>query len=121
MLVDLDVSGWWVVILSGIVFGMFLLEMYNVLSLGGWDILYREDIFWYTGIISMDSLTFIEDVYNLLFLFEFCLCVYVVDFSLKFWMKLVMVVDVVSMVLLFLVIVDVFDRSTFFYRFLRLF
>ena len=119
-LADLDASGWWAVISSGIVFGTFLLETYNVSSLGGWDILYREDIPWYTGIISMDSLTSIEDAYNLLFLFELCLRAYAADFSLKFWTKPVTVVDVASTVPPLLAIVDVLDRSTPFYRFLRL-
>ena len=119
-LADLDASGWWAVISSGIVFGTFLLETYNVSSLGGWDILYREDIPWYTGIISMDSLTSIEDAYNLLFLFELCLRAYAADFSLKFWTKPVTVVDVASTVPPLLAIVEVLDRSTPFYRFLRL-
>jgi len=119
-LADLDASGWWAVISSGIVFGTFLLETYNVSSLGGWDVLYREDIPWYTGIISMDSLTSIEDAYNLLFLFELALRAYAADFSFKFWTKPVTVVDVVSTVPPILAIVDVVDRTSPFYRFLRL-
>ena len=119
-LADLDASGWWAVISSGIVFGTFLLETYNVSSLGGWDVLYREDIPWYTGIISMDSLTSIEDAYNLLFLFELALRAYAADFSFKFWTKPVTVVDVVSTVPPLLAIVDVVDRTSPFYRFLRL-
>jgi len=119
-LADLDASGWWAVISSGIVFGTFLLETYNVSSLGGWDILYREDIPWYTGVISMDSLTSIEDAYNLLFLFELALRAYAADFSFKFWAKPVTVVDVVSTVPPLLAIVDIVDRTSPFYRFLRL-
>ena len=119
-LADLDASGWWAVISSGIVFGTFLLETYNVSSLGGWDILYREDIPWYTGIISMDSLISIEDAYNLLFLFELCLRAYAADFSPKFWLKPVTVVDVVSTVPPLLAIFDVLGRSSPVYRFLRL-
>lgn len=119
-LADLDASGWWAVISSGIVFGTFLLETYNVSSLGGWDILYRDDIPWYTGIISMQSLIDIEDAYNLLFLFELCLRAYAADFSLKFWTKPVTIVDVASTVPPLLAIVEVLDRSAPFYRFLRL-
>ena len=119
-LADLDASGWWAVISSGIVFGTFLLETYNVSSLGGWDILYRDDIPWYTGIISMQSLIDIEDAYNLLFLFELGLRAYAADFSLKFWTKPVTIVDVASTVPPLLAIVEVLDRSAPFYRFLRL-
>ena len=119
-LADLDASGWWAVISSGIVFGTFLLETYNVSSLGGWDVLYREDIPWYSGIISMDSLISIEDAYNLLFLFELGLRAYAADFSAKFWLKPVTIVDVVSTVPPLLAIVDVLGRNTPVYRFLRL-
>ena len=117
---DLDSNGLWAVISSGIVFGTFLLETYNVSSLGGWDILYREDIPWYTGIISMESLIDIEDAYNLLFLFELGLRAYAADFSLKFWTKPVTIVDVASTVPPLLAIFEVLDRSAPFYRFLRL-
>jgi len=117
---DLDSNGLWAVISSGIVFGTFLLETYNVSSLGGWDILYREDIPWYTGIISMQSLIDIEDAYNLLFLFELGLRAYAADFSLKFWTKPVTIVDVASTVPPLLAIFEVLDRSAPFYRFLRL-
>jgi len=119
-LADLDASGWWAVISSGIVFGTFLLETYNVSSLGGWDVLYREDIPWYSGIISMDSLISIEDAYNLLFLFELGLRAYAADFSAKFWLKPVTIVDVVSTVPPLLAIIDVLGRNTPVYRFLRL-
>lgn len=45
---QVDSDGYWAVISSGIVFGTFLLESYNMSSFGGWDVLYREDISWYT-------------------------------------------------------------------------
>ena len=48
-----DSDGYWALISSGIVFGTFLLESYNMSSFGGWDVLYRDDISWYTGLISM--------------------------------------------------------------------
>ena len=54
----IDSDGYWAVISSGIVFGTFLLESYNMSSFGGWDVLYRDDISWYTGLISMNCLLY---------------------------------------------------------------
>ena len=70
---DLDSSGWWAVISSGIVFGTFILETYNIGTFGGWDVLYRDDIPWYSGLVSMDNIREIENAYNALFFFELML------------------------------------------------
>ena len=66
----------------------------NMSSFGGWGVLYREDISpWYTGLISMNALEDIEDAYNVLFFFEFCLRAWAFEFKKEFWSNPVTAVD----------------------------
>ena len=117
---QIDEDGYWAVISSGIVFGTFLLETYNVSKFGGWDVLYRDDIPWYTGLISMEDLIDIEDAYNALFFFEFCLRAWAADFKLAFWSNPVTLVDLVATIPPVLSFLDLAARNSPVFRFLRL-
>ena len=115
-----DSDGYWAVISSGIVFGTFLLESYNMSSFGGWDVLYRDDISWYTGLISMNALEDIEDAYNLLFFFEFCLRAWAFEFKKEFWTNPVTAVDFLATIPPVLSFFDIIYRGSPLFRFLRL-
>lgn len=117
---QVDSDGYWAVISSGIVFGTFLLESYNMSSFGGWDVLYRDDIKWYTGLISMQDLIDIEDAYNLLFFFEFCLRAWAADFKKDFWTNPITVVDFLATIPPILAAIGLTDRASPLFRFLRL-
>ena len=116
----IDSDGYWAVISSGIVFGTFLLESYNMSSFGGWDVLYRDDISWYTGLISMNALEDIEDAYNLLFFFEFCLRAWAFEFKKDFWTNPVTAVDFLATIPPILSFFDIVYRGSPVFRFLRL-
>ena len=116
----IDSDGYWAVISSGIVFGTFLLESYNMSSFGGWDVLYRDDISWYTGLISMNALEDIEDAYNLLFFFEFCLRAWAFEFKKEFWTNPVTAVDFLATIPPVLSFFDIIYRGSPLFRFLRL-
>lgn len=116
----IDSDGYWAVISSGIVFGTFLLESYNMSSFGGWDVLYRDDISWYTGLISMNALEDIEDAYNLLFFFEFCLRAWAFEFKKDFWTNPVTAVDFLATIPPVLSFFDIIYRGSPVFRFLRL-
>jgi hypothetical protein len=116
-----DSDGYWAVISSGIVFGTFLLESYNMSSFGGWDVLYREDISpWYTGLISMNALEDIEDAYNALFFFEFCLRAWAFEFKKEFWSNPVTAVDFLATIPPVLSFFEIIERGSPVFRFLRL-
>lgn len=116
-----DSDGYWAVISSGIVFGTFLLESYNMSSFGGWDVLYREDISpWYTGLISMNALEDIEDAYNVLFFFEFCLRAWAFEFKKEFWSNPVTAVDFLATIPPVLSFFGIIERGSPVFRFLRL-
>ena len=117
-----DSDGYWALISSGIVFGTFLLESYNMSSFGGWDVLYRDDISWYTGLISMKDLEDIQDAYNILFACEFALRAWAADFKLEFWKNPLTLVDFaasVPPVLSFFELVSARDPVLRFLRLLR--
>ena len=118
----MDSDGYWALISSGIVFGTFLLESYNMSSFGGWDVLYRDDISWYTGLISMKDLEDIQDAYNILFACEFALRAWAADFKLEFWKNPLTLVDFaasVPPVLSFFELVSARDPVLRFLRLLR--
>lgn len=117
---QVDSDGYWAVISSGIVFGTFLLESYNMSSFGGWDVLYRDDISWYTGLISMQDLIDIEDAYNVLFFFEFCLRAWAADFKKDFWTNPVTAVDFLATIPPVISFFGFIDRASPLFRFLRL-
>jgi hypothetical protein len=117
---DLDSSGWWAVISSGIVFGTFILESYNIGTFGGWDVLYRSDIPWYSGLVSMDNIRDIEDAYNALFFFEFLLRAWVADFKFSFWTNPFTVLDTAATIPPILSAFGLVDRMSPLPRFLRL-
>jgi hypothetical protein len=115
-----DSDGYWAVISSGIVFGTFLLETYNISSFGGWDVLYRDDISWYTGLISMNALEDIEDAYNLLFFLEFCIRAWAFEGRKEFWTNPVTAVDFLATIPPVLSFFEIITRTSPIFRFLRL-
>ena len=117
---DLDSSGWWAVISSGIVFGTFILESYNIGTFGGWDVLYRDDIPWYSGLVSMDNIRDIEDAYNALFFFELLLRAWVAEFKFSFWTNPFTVLDTAATIPPVLAVFGLVDRMSPIPRFLRL-
>ena len=117
---DLDSSGWWAVISSGIVFGTFILESYNIGTFGGWDVLYRDDIPWYSGLVSMDNIRDIEDAYNALFFFELMLRAWVAEFKFSFWTNPFTVLDTAATIPPVLAVFGLVDRMSPIPRFLRL-
>ena len=117
---DLDSSGWWAVISSGIVFGTFILESYNIGTFGGWDVLYRDDIPWYSGLVSMDNIRDIEDAYNALFFFELLLRAWVAEFKFSFWTNSFTVLDTAATIPPVLAVFGLVDRMSPIPRFLRL-
>ena len=117
---DLDSSGWWAVISSGIVFGTFILETYNIGTFGGWDVLYRDDIPWYSGLVSMDNIREIENAYNALFFFELMLRAWVAEFKFSFWTNPFTVLDTAATIPPVLAVFGLVDRMSPIPRFLRL-
>ncbi|KAK3287101.1 hypothetical protein CYMTET_5374, partial [Cymbomonas tetramitiformis] len=96
LLEAVDEAGVWTVLSSLIVFGNFLLESVNVAYFGGWDVLYREDLPWYTLITPLTTLQDIEDAYNILFFCEFLLRAWANKFSLKHFSDPITLVDAAS-------------------------
>lgn len=89
-------------------------------SFGGWDVLYRDDINPMTGLISMQDLTDIEDAYNALFFFEFCLRAWAADFKKEFWLNPVTAVDFLATAPPALALIGMMESASPVYRFLRL-
>lgn len=117
LLEAVDEAGVWTVLSSLIVFGNFLLESVNVAYFGGWDVLYREDLPWYTLITPLTTLQDIEDAYNILFFCEFLLRAWAKNFSLKHFTDPITLVDAASTLPPLLTMLN-FDAQTV--RFLRL-
>ena len=115
-----DSDGYWALISSGIVFGTFLLESYNMSKFGGWDVLFREDISFMTGLISTKDLEDIQDAYNILFAIEFVLRAWAADFELKFWKSPLTLVDFAASVPPVLSFFELVSSRDPLLRFLRL-
>ena len=115
-----DSDGYWALISSGIVFGTFLLESYNMSKFGGWDVLFREDISFMTGLISTKDLEDIQDAYNILFAIEFVLRAWAADFELKFWKNPLTLVDFAASVPPVLSFFELVSSRDPLLRFLRL-
>ena len=82
--------------------------------------LYRDDINPMTGLISMQDLTDIEDAYNALFFFEFCLRAWAADFKKEFWLNPVTAVDFLATAPPALALIGMMESASPVYRFLRL-
>ena len=87
---------------------------------GGWDVLYREDISFMTGLISTKDLEDIQDAYNILFAIEFVLRAWAADFELKFWKNPLTLVDFAASVPPVLSFFELVSSRDPLLRFLRL-
>jgi hypothetical protein len=72
------------------------------------------------GLISMQDLIDIEDAYNALFFFEFCLRAWAADFKKDFWTNPVTIVDFLATIPPIISFFGFTDRASPLFRFLRL-
>ena len=116
---DLDSSGWWAVISSGIVFGTFILETYNIGTFGGWDVLYRDDIPWYSGLVSGQHSRNRKCLQRTVFLRTHARA-WVAEFKFSFWTNPFTVLDTAATIPPVLAVFGLVDRMSPIPRFLRL-
>ena len=83
----LDENGLWTVLSCLSVYGIFLLETFNYEKLGGWDVLYRDDIAWYNLLFPISALQGVENVLNTIFIFELVARGYSVGFNRSFFLS----------------------------------
>ena len=75
---------------------------------------------YHQGLISMQDLIDIEDAYNALFFFEFCLRAWAADFKKDFWTNPVTAVDFLATIPPVISFFGFTDRASPLFRFLRL-